>query len=192
MLRENSSNDALKRGLSRSSIVINQLDAFNKDELNTYKALEKDYNDKLDEINFELNSLNQQKQQALADFDIAYAVKLNDQINTLTNNLLEKQTAIIKYNNEIFEKERDYKDKYNSLVADIKEKNINKDANWAELIAKYGEKVIYGYKNNQINNLVDSYFKNMSKEEILNILNTNAELRKALGNNLESIIARYQ
>lgn len=191
-IREISSNDALKRGLARSSIVINQLDAFNNDELNTYKALEKDYNEKIDEINFELNSLNQQKEQALADFDIAYAVKLNDQINTLTNSLLEKQTEIIKYNNEISEKEKDYKDKYNSFITDIKEKNINKDIDIAELIAKYGEKVISGYKNNQINNLVDSYFKNMSKEDILNILNTNEELRKALGSKLDSIIQRYQ
>jgi len=63
--RQQTSDDALKRGLARSSIVINQLDAFNKDELKTFEALEKDFNNNLNAIDFEINSLTKQKEQAL-------------------------------------------------------------------------------------------------------------------------------
>lgn len=190
--REDTSNDALKRGLSRSSIVINQLDAFNKDEIATYNQIEKEYQENLNSINFELNSLNLQKQQALDDFDIAYAVKLNEQISALNNELLEKQAEITKYNNEIVKQEEDYKQKYNELVNDIKNKNIDTDAKLIDLTAKYGEKVIENYRKSKVNSLVDTYFRDMEKEDIINELNNNESLRIALGSYLDEIIARYQ
>jgi len=85
-VRESASNDALKRGLQRSSIVINKLDAFNQDEINTYNALNKELTDSLNEIDFELNSLEAQQELALDEFDITYAVKLNNKISSLSKN----------------------------------------------------------------------------------------------------------
>lgn len=190
--RENASNDALKRGLARSSIIINKLDAFNNDEINTYKELDKEYNDNLMVIEFELNSLTKQKQQAINDFDIAYAVKLNDAITKLNADLAEKQAEIIKYNNEIAEKEKKYLDDYNELVKDIKSKNIDKDADLMDLSAKYGSKVIENYRKNLINEIFNSYAKNMEKEKVLDLLNNNEDLRKVLGSNLEDILNNYK
>jgi len=190
--RQQTSDDALKRGLARSSIVINQLDAFNKDELKTFEALEKDFNNNLNAIDFEINSLTKQKEQALADFDIAYAVKLNDAINNLNTELSKKQAEIIKYNNDIAEKEKEYLNNYNKLVNDIKNKNIDKDVKMIDLTAEYGEKVVSNYRKNILNNIVNSYFAGMDKNEVLSILQNNDDLKSALGSYYQDILDKYR
>lgn len=189
---QTASDDALRRGLSRSSIVINKIDAFNQDELQAYKDLEKEYSSKLNAIDFELNSLNQQKQQAINDFDIAYAVKLNDKIAKLTDDLRKQQEEILKYNNEIAEKEEDYKLKYKEMVNDIKNTNISNNLKMTDLVAKYGQNAINNYRYNQISDIVDKYFANMSKEEIVDILANNQQLKKELGSSFDSIVEKYR
>jgi len=189
-VREKANVDALKRGLSRSSIVINQMNAFDNDELSALMDLDKDFSNNLNSINFELNSLNLQKQKALSDFDIAYAVKLNDKITSLNEELSKKNAEITKYNNQIIEKEQNYNNRYQELVKDIKNENFDKNAKMLDLVSKYGEKMVSNYKVNQIYNLLDGYFADMSQQEIIDSLN-NSGLISALGNDYASVYQRY-
>lgn len=188
--KKEASDDALKRGLARSSIAVSVLDAFSKDEIDTLNSIEKEYSTSLNELNFELNALDAQKKKALADFDIAYAVKLNDKISTLTSEYNEKQQEVIEYNNKIAEKEKDYLDKYNSLVADIQSGNYSNATKKAELYNKYGSKFISTYTKNQIYGVLDDYFANKSSEEIAEILNGD-DMKNALGSDYEDILKRY-
>lgn len=188
--KKESSDDALKRGLARSSIAVSVLDAFSKDEMDTLSSIEKEYSNSLNELNFELNALDAQKKKALADFDIAYAVKLNDKISSLTNEYNEKQQEVIEYNNKIAEKEKDYLDKYNSLVADIQSGNYSNATKKAELYNKYGAKFISTYTKNQIYNVLDDYFANKSSEEIAEILNSE-DMKNVLGSDYDDVFKRY-
>ena len=106
--------------------------------------------------------------------------------------MAEKQADIIKYNNEIVEKEKKYQDAYDEFVKDIQDDNFNKDKSILELQQKYGSNVINSYKNNQINSIVDDYFKNMSKEEIVDILLGSEELKSVLGNKYEELLNKYK
>lgn len=188
--RENASNDALKRGLARSSIVVNILDAFSKDEMDNINRVEKDFNDSLNAIDFEINALDAQRKQALSDFDIAYAVKLNDKINALTSEFEKKQSEIIKYNNEIAKQEQEYKENYDKLVADIKEKNIDNASRQSELVAKYGSKALANYTKNQIFAVLDNYLAGKDKNKIISIL-TSSNLKDALGSNYDEAYKKY-
>lgn len=189
--KKDASNDALKRGLARSSIVVSVLDAFSKDEIDTLNSIEKEYNDSISALDFELNALNAQKSKALNDFDIAYAVKLNDKIASLTKEYDEREQEIIEYNNDIAKKEKDYLDKYNSLVSDIQNTNFSNTLKKNELVTKYGNKAVSSYIKNQVYDLLDNYFANKSSDEIASIL-SDERLKTALGQNYEEALKRYQ
>ena len=188
--RENASNDALRRGVARSSIVVSILDAFSKDEIDSIGKVEKEYSDSLNAIDFEINALDAQRKQAISDFDIAYAVKLNDKINALTNEFEKKQSEIIKYNNDIAEKEKEYQENYAKLVADIKEKNIDNATKQSELIAKYGTKALANYTKNQVFAVLDNYMANKDKSKRIEVL-TSSALKDALGSNYEEAYKKY-
>lgn len=171
-VKEDASNDALKRGLARSSIVINTLDAFNKDELNTFNALNKDFTDSLNEIDFQLNSLDSKQQQALADFDIEYAAKLNKKISDLKKEYTNIQNEIIKYNNQITEAENNFNLKYAQLEKSLQDADWKKELDLIELSGKFGANVIERYKQNQILSIINNQLNSSSKQEQAEILNS--------------------
>lgn len=192
LVREKASNDALNRGLQRSSIVINKLDAFNQDEINTYNALNKELTDSLNEIDFELNSLEAQQELALNDFDITYAVKLNNKIASLKQELLDKQMEITKYNNQIAEKEADFDLQYQELVNKMNNENWEQNMDMLEFSSEYGVNVIEKYKQNQIANIVDNYLSGLSKAEARLLLENNETLKSYLtSQNLNSLLTKY-
>ena len=190
--RTRASNDALDRGVARSSIVINVLDAFDNNEISDLKKLDDEYTNAISLIDFKLDSLKVQREKALADFDIAYAVKLGDKINSLTSDLEKKRAEVIKYNNSIAEKEKKYLDDYNNMVADIQKSNTNSNNKMLDIINKYGEKAINKYRKNQIFNAMDEYFANTDSDSVLDILNNNSDLKNILGSDLDEYIARYK
>ena len=191
-VREKASDDALNRGLQRSSIVINKLDAFNQDEINTYNTLNKELTASLNAIDFELNSLEAQQELALDEFDITYAVKLNEKIASLKQELLDKQTEITKYNNQIAEKEANFDLKYQELVNTMNKENWNQNMDMLDMSAEYGSNVLEKYKQNQIYNIVDNYLAGLSKAEAKALLESNDTVKSYLtSQNLNSLLSKY-
>ena len=189
---EDDKNNAITRGIGRSSIIINALDAFDKGEIEEFNRIDSELTDNINAIDFQLTSLSQQKEQALNDFDIAYAVKLNDKINSLTSELQKKQNEVIKYNNQISEKESKYKQDYDEFVADIEDKNRDNNKSLVDLVAKYGSNVVSAYRKNQIFEAVDSFFEGVDRAKVIEILNTNDNLKSALGSLYQDVVERYK
>ncbi len=171
-IKENASNDALKRGLARSSIVINTLDAFNKDEIENYNVLNKELTDSLNEIDFQLSSIDSKQQQALADFDIEYAAKLNKKITDLKKEYHNVQNDIIKYNNQITEAENNFNLKYAELEKTLQNSNWDKEVDLIELSGKFGVNVIERYKQNQMFSIISNQLHSANEEEKSAILNS--------------------
>ena len=190
--KEDAKNNAITRGIGRSSIIINALDAFDKGEIEEFNRIDSELTDNINAIDFQLTSLSQQKEQALNDFDIAYAVKLNDKINSLTSELQKKQNEVIKYNNQISEKESKYKQDYDEFVADIEDKNRDNNKSLVDLVAKYGSNVVSAYRKNQIFEAVDSFFEGVDRAKVIEILNTNDNLKSALGSLYQDVVERYK
>ena len=190
--KENAKNNAIMRGVARSSIIVNTLDAFDKNEIDNINKIDSELSEGINAINFQLSSLNQQKEKALNDFDISYAVKLNDKINSLTAELNTKQEEVTKYNNQIEEKELKYKQSYDQFVADLKNDNADNNAKLVELAAKYGSKVVANYRKNQIFDALDAYFDGMDRASVIEMLNTNDQLKSVLGGLYDEVIERYK
>lgn len=185
------SDEALKRGLGRSSIIINQIDAFEKEKIDEYMAIDKELSTAINNLNTQLGELESSKQKALSDYDIAYAVKLNEKIKEINDELYQKQQEVIKYNNEIAEKEAEYNLSKEKQDASIKNDLISQQLDVAEFIEKYGINALYSLKYQDKFNAALDYFNNFDKATALNELKNNATYYKEqLGNKYYDLLAR--
>ncbi len=180
-LKQDASNDATKRGLARSSIVINVLDAFDQNMINEYNKINEEISSTVDSLNNQKALLSEQKQNALNSFDITYAVKLSEKIDEINKELLEQEQKVIEYNNEIAQKEAEY------------EQNRKENAlDYADYVAEYGVKELEEIKQNEKYLLAKDYFMSMPKEEALEELESNkiynAELGSVAFNKLKVIL----
>ena len=103
--KKNVDSDLLKRGLSRSSIAANKIAAIAKGEADAKNEIYNEYAKKVGELNDKINALSLSREQALNDFNIAYAAKLTERINELKNERNQKTLEALKYNNSLAEKE---------------------------------------------------------------------------------------
>ncbi len=169
---------ALKRGLQRSSIIVNQLDAFSKEQIEDYKQLDLELGNQINSINFQLNALNAQKQNALNNFDISYAVKLQEQISKLNEDLQNKEQEVQKYNNDIMLKEAEF----NKSLAEAKQKASENqqdyDLDIAELYGKYGSGIINKVKQEQLIATAKQFLNSLPKAEQAELLGDSTFIEK--------------
>jgi len=180
-LKQDISDDALKRGLSRSSIVINLLDAFDKDQIENYNKINNELTANMNDIDAQIANAKLEQEKALSSFDITYAVKLQEKVNKLTKDLLDKQNEVIKYNNEIIEKEKKFEEEYAKMQEDINKNNWNKEKDLLNYAGKYGTNMIEKYKSNQIYNIAKDYLSSIDKNIALSTLQNNTELINLIG-----------
>ena len=169
-LKADASNDALKRGLARSSIVVNTLEAFDNKMLDNFMTINQDLAKSIDTLSNQKNLLEQQKQNALNSFDISYAVQLNEKIDKINEKLKQQEETVLKYNNEIAEKEAEYKRKKQQEALD-----------YAEYVGKYGLGTIEMMKSNEKYKLAREYFLTLPKNEAIKELESDSAYINQLG-----------
>ncbi|MBO4262801.1 MAG: hypothetical protein J5903_03340 [Clostridia bacterium] len=99
--KTNVENQALKRGLGRSSIVMGQLSEADRAAM---EAKERNYTaaqTQLAEIDESIAALQNDLTDALDALDVETAIKVNDKIKSLKDEREQKRNEVIKYNNEI-------------------------------------------------------------------------------------------
>lgn len=106
--KESNKNTFIRRGLSRSSIMQENLKNLDESKNVAQDTLAKELKQNLEKITIERDLLETQKQSALESFNIAYAVKLSEKINKLTESAKQAEDAVAKYNNQLEEKEKKF------------------------------------------------------------------------------------
>ena len=106
--KESNKNTFIRRGLSRSSIMQENLKNLDESKNAAQDTLAKELKQNLEKITIERDLLETQKQSALESFSIAYAVKLSEKINKLTESAKQAEDAVAKYNNQLEEKEKKF------------------------------------------------------------------------------------
>lgn len=106
--KENNKNSFIRRGLARSSIMQENLKNLDESKNVAQDTLAKELKQNLEKITIERDLLETQKQSALESFNIAYAVKLSEKINKLTESAKQAEDAVTKYNNQLEEKEKKF------------------------------------------------------------------------------------
>lgn len=169
-LKQDAANDALKRGLARSSIVINVLDAFDKNMIAEYNKINEQISTKIDNLNSQKQLLDEQRQNALNSFDISYAVKLSTKIDEINQALQKEEQKVLEYNNEIAQKEAEYEAKRKQNALD-----------YAQYIQKNGTETITKIKQDEKYSIAKNYLMTLSKSQALEELENNRVFSSQLG-----------
>lgn len=98
---DNIDSDVIKRGIARSSIAANAKSELESARAESAAAVMIEYDKKIADIDAEIASVSDKLKKALDDFNLAYAVKLDEKLNSLKSSRDEKVAEVTKYNNEI-------------------------------------------------------------------------------------------
>ena len=102
---EAASNDALKRGLARSSIAANTVSALESEKAGKSADAAAQFSAANAALDEKLSGLEVKRQKAMDEFNIAYTAKLTEEINRLKAKRDETAAETKKYNNTLTEKE---------------------------------------------------------------------------------------
>lgn len=168
--KQSSSNDALKRGLARSSIIINKLGALENGKAQAKTDTAQSLFDGIAEIDGKLNRLETEKLDALDEFDIVYAAKLSQEIQKLNEERQKRMDDVIKYNNELKAAEAKYGLDYAKTDSALDQDAYSRNAEIAEkdLLSKMQQSVY-----EQKYGVVSEYLYNMKPADAVKDLEDN-------------------
>lgn len=176
---EAANNDALKRGLARSSIALNTTAAINSEKADKAAAAAAEYNRQDADLTSKINGLEVERQKAMDEFNISYTAKLTEEINKLKEQREELKNEAIKYNNTLAEKkenerierEKAESDLYSEALSQAKaERDLTDNPGVAEQDSRY----------QQIYTLLRDKLLTMSAQEAQNEVRNNSIYRAYL------------
>lgn len=173
-VKENASNDAIKRGLARSSIIVNKIANYDNKMLNDLQVLASKTNDELAKLDIQKSTLELEKNNALNNFNIEYAVKIQSQIDSINNDIAKAQESALKYNNEIAEMEAKW-------AKEQDKENYDRQNALLNLISKYGSYAIEYAKQAEKYEIAKKHFADLDKQSAINELKNNSTYKSSLG-----------
>lgn len=191
-VKESIGNEALKRGLARSSIVMNKLTEAELSRAEQAGIIENSTKNELINLDRKIEELEKDRMDSLKAFDLSHAVKVQKELDKLIAERDKKAQAVIDYNNKIGKDEADYlkerSEKIESYKDKIKKDDISDESYFAEhgyypsMKDEYEERYAMAY----------NFYMKLSAETARRILNENPDLEKYLGtkyyNKLKTII----
>lgn len=141
-LRKRAENDALKRGLARSSIATSKLDSLDAARMAGASELQASYNSSMTDIDNIIAGLENEKQGALEELDIKAAMQLEERIAELKKERDKTVKEYEQYNNQVRKQNADYQAKrQNDVDAYLAKRESDKAAalqQQEEIEKKYG------------------------------------------------------
>lgn len=174
-------NSSIKQGISRSSIydqVVKSIEGSRESGLN---MVEQEYQKAISKLENEKSILEQQKESALTSFDISYAVKLENKIASLNKEIAKQQEAVVKYNNQIAEKEAAHQLAQEKAQTAEQERIWKKNKELLDLINKKGLTEVNKLKAQEKYDVVYNYLSQLSKAEALSELQNDRSYENELG-----------
>ena len=141
----------------------------------------------INSLNEQIASLNSEREQAIKDFDIEYAIKVNEKIAELEQEIQDKNDEITEYNNKIAQIEAEYKQ--SSIESNNK---INSD--YLDNLIDYAENkgTILSMRDSAYAQVIDEYLNGLSKEDALSELQNNSYIKELLGSNYAYYLYKTQ
>lgn len=171
--KNNASDEAIKRGIARSSIISEQLKDFDEAKIKDVENAYATAREKIAEADEKIGNLTEELSKAVASYDMEEAVKINERINSLKEERTKKQNEVTEYNNALKEKRAKTLSSLGLSGMDLVEEKSD------EYIAAQNEKLQALYK---------YYRKAANKKEFLQ----DAErIRKYVGNDGFEYLSKY-
>lgn len=174
----NTEDQALKRGLARSSIVINQLANIENEKASELSNLLSNYTKSIEEKELEIKNLSEQKDEALNELDISYALELDEKITDLKNEYMKEKDEIIEFNNQVKKLEAEYKIK-------LENEKQEKQSHLNELEKEYGVDVTQSIISEKQFEYLKAYFDCFDKDYSIALFLNNKEFKDLLKNNYQ-------
>jgi hypothetical protein len=171
----------ISNGLGRGSIVKSKLSSLSDEEKNEIENLRTVANSELEKLKEKELSLENERDNALSNFSIDYAVKVQDKIDELAKEITDYNNKVIEYNNKLNQEEKDnqlaYEKYYNSLVEDYKKQNQE----LTKFLKKYGYSTYNSYVLNQKVGVIEDYLNTLDKDSALQVLTEDDSFKNLIG-----------
>lgn len=166
-------NEAIKRGLARSSVALIQLDNIEEARAVALSREAEGLSSEINKIESQIVSLQETLESSLENLDLELAEKVNSQIEKNVKALEQKQQEAIKFNNNVEKLQNEYK---------LKVANGDKTVS---AIEKQLQEKYQGAKDFDMNNrkmdMALKFFNTMSKADALRAIISSPELATSLG-----------
>lgn len=170
-LEKDTEENAIKRGIARSSIVAEQLKGLGVEKIKDVLSVDNQVAEKIKGYNDEIAKLESDYTSAVETLDIEKAIDVKEKIEKLTKEQADKLEEVLKYNNTVTKNQAYLDDKFGTTFTS------NEDLTNAE----YNEKIILASLD---------YYKTLPKEERLNAFKNDKDVQAVLGP-LADTIERY-
>lgn len=166
-------NEALKRGLSRSSVALLNLNGVEKERAEALSDLALSLEEDITSLEKEITSLQGELKDALSVLDLSLSENINSELKKKIDEIEKKQAEAIEFNNNVSKLEAEYQGKKLSYVDDA----IALEKKLKEEYAGASER----FKREEVMNTALKYFGSKGKSEALKELTTNSGLASVLG-----------
>lgn len=102
--KKNASDEAIKRGIARSSIISEQLKDLDTANIKDNLAIVEAADAEIDDVNAQLDDLKTQLSQAIDQLDAETALQIRQKVEELKKERQKRQDEVLEYNNKIAEK----------------------------------------------------------------------------------------
>ena len=191
-MQERQKNDSIKRGMARGSVLSSLSNALDVEERQTASQVDKEFFDKAEKLNAEMDALSAQREKALEELDLHYAEELSSKIAKLKEERDALSAKYTKFNNAVDEKEAKYQfDRQKDIDKYLDDKRTE-EVKRAEEQRAYEEK--YGYSGEKLKNYSERYklafdfYMSLSADIAVDALKASPNMRFYLGNYYDQLM----
>ncbi len=180
-LYESAKNNAVKNGLSRSSIMNTQLEGVD----NSYKAqtdnVKKIYDIEMDSISNQIEILLSEREAALEALDLQYAGDVKNKIDSLTEERDKLTKEYAEYNQKVLEKQKDYAIEREKQINDYLEEKAQQDKIKAEYEKEFGYSGEKKENYEQRYKIASDFYNSLSADIAVDALKASPTMKYYLG-----------
>lgn len=191
-LRKQTENDALDRGLGRSSIKTSALDNLDSEHTAAKDAGVADYEAEMADIGAKISALRDEQDAAYEQLDLKYAAELEERIAALKEERDETAKKYAEYNNKVAEKEQEYAVQREEDIADFlaerEKERLEREEEQREQEAKYGYTGEKQRNYAQRYELAYEFYSSLSPDIAADALAASPNMRYFLGNYYDKLM----
>ncbi|MBQ9790488.1 MAG: hypothetical protein IJW24_02715 [Clostridia bacterium] len=173
-------NQAIKRGLARSSIVLGQLSRVESERAESLIENMNNLSSKLNSIEAKIQDKRTELDKALENLDIEKAEKIEESIQKAYEDFQDAYDEVVEFNNNVKKLEAEYKIKYEKEKAAFKEDILELTQYGYDEYRKKLEMSKYNY--------MVSYLSQFNKDEAFEIFFRNSNFKELLGDNYQKVV----
>lgn len=192
-LKEKANNDSLRRGMARSSVATNRIDALDKEHISSATEVQKSYLASLASIDDSLAELAREKDNALAELDLKSASELDSKISELKADRDAKVLEYERYNAEVRSKnekaEQQRQENIDNYLAEWNQKQKEAEEEQIAYENKYGYSGEKQKNYSERYNLAYDFYSSLSPDIAVDALKASPNMKYYLGNYYDTLLS---